>query len=422
MPSRASATSSSNRSGETSTTPGGAYGAPGWTPLTALLAGLDDAQREAVTTPALPLCVLAETGSSKTRVLTRRIAWRCAEGLDDPRRILALTFTRAAAVELSRQTASASGGATACGPASSHAVAWAELRVRAAEAGRPTPALLERPAASLRKVDADLDRAAIAEVATELALAAGPHYPARGLPGRGRPGPPGPPRSTPAALSSSAPPTPSASASAASSTSTTCSSCWPRRWPTTWLRRRPAVALRHLYVDELQDLNPLQHRLLEQWRAAGPILTGVGDPNQSIYGVERQRPRLRQAVRRALPGGATVAIDRSYRSTTPILDLANAVLDAGHLGGVRLVSVRGEGPVPEALGYADDEAEAARPWPEPCSTPRCRARRGATRPCWPAPTASSTPPRPPCGRCGSPDLAQRGRLPFHEEPVVRRAA
>src|SRR5690606_5023551 len=95
----------------------------------------------------------------------------------------------------------------------------------------------------------------------------------------------------------------------------------------------------HLYVDELQDLNPLQHRLLEQWRGGRPDLTGVGDPNQAIYGWNGSDPSFVERFAAHFPGGTTVAVDRSYRSTTPILDLANAVLDAGGLGGVRLVSV-----------------------------------------------------------------------------------
>ena len=62
-----------------------------------LLAGLNDEQLHAVTTDALPLAIKAGAGSGKTRVLTRRIAWRSLTGRNDPRRVLALTFTRKAA-------------------------------------------------------------------------------------------------------------------------------------------------------------------------------------------------------------------------------------------------------------------------------------------------------------------------------------
>ena len=65
-----------------------------------LLADLTPEQREAVTTRASPLCIVAGAGSGKTRVLTRRIAWQVGQGAADPRRMLALTFTRRAAGEL----------------------------------------------------------------------------------------------------------------------------------------------------------------------------------------------------------------------------------------------------------------------------------------------------------------------------------
>ena len=65
-----------------------------------LLDGLDPSQRRAVTTPAAPLAILAGAGSGKTRVLTRRIAYRCLEGDADPRHVMAVTFTRKAAGEL----------------------------------------------------------------------------------------------------------------------------------------------------------------------------------------------------------------------------------------------------------------------------------------------------------------------------------
>src|SRR5580658_9108945 len=65
-----------------------------------LLSDLDPHQRAAVTEPHTPLAILAPAGSGKTRVLTRRIAFRVREQVADARHVLAVTFTRRAAGEL----------------------------------------------------------------------------------------------------------------------------------------------------------------------------------------------------------------------------------------------------------------------------------------------------------------------------------
>src|SRR5204863_9581590 len=49
---------------------------------------------------------------------------------------------------------------------------------------------------------------------------------------------------------------------------------------------------RHLFVDEFQDVNPLQHRLLMAWLGDGIDLCVVGDPNQAIYGWNGADPTL----------------------------------------------------------------------------------------------------------------------------------
>src|SRR5437764_388287 len=108
-----------------------------------LLDGLNPAQRQAVTSEAAPLCILAGAGSGKTRVLTRRIAWRVAEGNADPRHVLALTFTRKAAGELAGRLG-ALGVRDEVAAGTFHAIAYAQLRRRWADRGERPPTLLDR--------------------------------------------------------------------------------------------------------------------------------------------------------------------------------------------------------------------------------------------------------------------------------------
>lgn len=99
-----------------------------------LLQGLTERQAHAVTTAGAPVCILAGAGSAKTRVLTRRIAYRAAAGSAEPRHVLALTFTRRAAAELGRRL-----GGPRCADrltAGTFHVAYASLRGWWADNGR----------------------------------------------------------------------------------------------------------------------------------------------------------------------------------------------------------------------------------------------------------------------------------------------
>ncbi len=99
------------------------------------------------------------------------------------------------------------------------------------------------------------------------------------------------------------------------------------------LREHPEVAghyqqrLRHLLVDEFQDVNELQYAWLQLLSGGAiPIFT-VGDDDQSIYGWRGARPDLMLRFKKEHPDLKVWKLEQNYRSTTPILNCANAVIE-----------------------------------------------------------------------------------------------
>ena len=316
----------------------------------ALLDGLTDAQVAAVTSDGAPLCILAGAGSGKTRVLTRRIAWRVATGSADAPHVLALTFTRKAAGEL-RSRLGQLGVRDGVAAGTFHAIAYAQLRQRWADTGEAPPALLDSKARILGSFR--LGTASFRDMAAEIEWAK-----ARLL---------SPAQYEGAALAAGRRP-PLAPGAMAQLYERYEDEKRKRRMVdfddlllrcVELLREDSRFAasqrwrLRHVFVDEFQDVNPAQAALLAGWRGDGDDLCVVGDPNQAIYSWNGADPAYLRDFARFEPGATVVRLDDNFRSTPQVLTAAAAVL-----GEPGLRPHKGDGPAPTVRGYAGDRDEA----------------------------------------------------------------
>jgi DNA helicase-2/ATP-dependent DNA helicase PcrA len=120
-----------------------------------------------------------------------------------------------------------------------------------------------------------------------------------------------------------------------------------------------ADAFDHVLVDEYQDVNGLQVEIVRGLRGGRPGLTVVGDDFQAIYGFRAASARHILEFPEQFPGTHTVKLERNYRSTDPILAVANAVSEQDRLGfPKRLWTEREGGQTPE-LAFPRDEGEQA---------------------------------------------------------------
>ena len=326
-----------------------------------LLVGLTPEQREAVTSPARRLLVRATAGSGKTHVLTLRIQRRVSLGELDADQVLAMTFTRKAGEELRRRLSRAGIHDVRAGTFHRAAMVLVNdyrrdhsLRPLAIEANRRKMVTLL--ATHLREEgEVRLEEWQLPRLEQEIGWAL-----SQGFTGATYA------RAAKRARRDSPLPVPQF----ADVLDRYVGLCRSRgvldfdlllSEAITLLREDPAVraGFRHrtraLFVDETQDMNPLQFMLLAQMAGDDPDLFCVGDPNQSIYGFNGASPQILSDVLRTWPDTLVLDLTRNHRSTAHIIAVANTLLEPGARG---IEPARDDGEVPLVRGYATDLEEA----------------------------------------------------------------
>jgi DNA helicase-2/ATP-dependent DNA helicase PcrA len=349
----------------------------------AVLAGLDPEQRAAVTAPAGTVCILAGAGTGKTRAITHRIAFRVLTGEIQARHVLAVTFTARAAAQMRSRLAEL--GVAPIQARTFHAAALRQLRYFAERllSGRALPEVVQSKARlvglAAARSGVRTDRTGARDLAGEIEWAKSSliepddYAVAATKAGRDTPHEPAKVAEVYAAYEQV-----KRSAGVIDFEDLLRAAVWG-------IEEHPDVAdqiraqYRHFVVDEYQDVNPAQQRLLQAWLGDRDDLTVVGDASQTIYsftgassaylvGVARgcrggAEIDAASGAKRASAGGTLVRLVRDYRSTPQVVALANQIirLSQGDEARLRLelVGQRAPGPEPALRAYADEPAEAA---------------------------------------------------------------
>ena len=330
-----------------------------------LLNALDPDQRAVATQVAGPLAVLAGAGTGKTRAITYRIAYGAAVGAFDPSNVLAVTFTQRAAFEMRHRLAQL--GVPKAQARTFHSAALRQLRhFWPTVVGGPLPDVIPHKAslvaASAARLGITIDRTNVRDIAAEVEWAKvsmidAAHYASRVARLR---------RDVPAGLD----------AGDMARLLDVYEDAKNERGVIDFediliylcgmLQERADVAsivrkqYRSFVVDEFQDVNLLQARLLDLWLGGRHDVCVVGDVAQTIYSFTGASPDYLTGFGRKHPGARIVELTRDYRSTPQIVSLANDVLahSSQREGTVRLSSQREGGAQVTYRTYDDDRAEA----------------------------------------------------------------
>ena len=113
----------------------------------------------------------------------------------------------------------------------------------------------------------------------------------------------------------------------------------------------------HVTVDEYQDCDAAQQRLLDAVLGDGHDICVVGDPRQAIYSWKGADPRYLTGFTRRYPDARVFQLTQNYRSTKQVLNWANRVARGAH--SLPLVATRPDGPRPRVSQLENEQAEAA---------------------------------------------------------------
>jgi DNA helicase-2/ATP-dependent DNA helicase PcrA len=325
------------------------------------LADLNPAQREAVLTTEGPVLVIAGAGSGKTRVLTHRVAHLLAAVGAKPQEILGITFTNKAANEMrERLERLLPTGARGLWILTFHAACGRILRREAPRLGYRTNFTIYDQADQVR-----LTKQCLEELERD---------PKRFVP-----------RGIHSQISNaknqliSPDEYKSRVASFYDQTVADVYDLYQRRLfasnavdfddilmlTVDVLERFPEAlerwqkTFRYVLVDEYQDTNHAQYRLLQLLAGKHQNLFAVGDPDQSIYAFRGADIRNIMEFERDFPGTKTIPLEQNYRSTNNILSAANGVIRNNRERKEKnLWSDLGEGDPVRVIEVEDEHAEA----------------------------------------------------------------
>jgi DNA helicase-2/ATP-dependent DNA helicase PcrA len=340
----------------------GAPTEPGADRVERLLAGLNPPQRQAVEHPDGPLLVLAGAGSGKTRVLTHRIAYLLATGRARPGEILAITFTNKAAAEMRDRVGDLIGRSVrAMWVTTFHSACARMLRVDGERLGYSKGFTIYDQGDSLRMI-----KRCLAELGVD------------------------PKRYPPRAVQNKISSAKNQLIDPSAYTETTVGGfeeivaevfpLYEKRMLEANamdfddllvrtvnvlelfedVRERWRRTFRHVLVDEYQDTNHAQYRMLQLLAQEHGNLMVVGDDDQSIYSFRNADIRNILDFEADFPEAENVKLEQNYRSTQTILSAANAVADHNRERRPKELWTDIAGGEPVQLHELGDELEEAR--------------------------------------------------------------